>query len=114
MKIIQTISDKLLNIAYEPIENRVQTLENLKTEILDVGVPEMNDEQYNLMIDILDDLISETKTQISLMPERKVVEPQKPVVAQVSQTTRKTRASKKTPKVESEDLSFIDDALNLF
>ena len=56
MRIVQTISDTLIRIAYEPLKTREQSLISLKNEIIDVGVPEMNDEEYNLLIDIIEDL----------------------------------------------------------
>jgi len=125
MRIVQTISDTLIRIAYEPLKTREQSLISLKNEIIDVGVPEMNDEKYNLLIDIIEDLISETKTEISLMKDVELPEPVKRATVQtstpsddeVSVLPKKPLARKKKMKSEAistEDLTFIDDVLNLF
>jgi len=125
MRIVQTISDTLIRIAYEPLKTREQSLISLKNEIIDVGVPEMNDEEYNILIDIIEDLISETKTEISLMKDRELPEPVKRATVQtstpsddeVSVLPKKPLGRKKKIKSEAistEDLTFIDDVLNLF
>jgi hypothetical protein len=122
MKIIQIVSDKLMKIAYEPLEQRLNSLESLRSEI--TSIPEFTKEQNDLFLDILNEITDETKIEIQLQKANQNTVTSTPVAPTIATPTptptpkaRVKKQTKKTTKVDDEtieDISVIDDILNLF